>query len=279
MEYRGAVVIVTGASSGIGYDAAVAFARRGSTVVGVARRAPRLEQLVAECRRHAPASSYLCGDLGERAFAERCIADTVAAHGRLDVLVNNAGIPSHAQIYDVTAADVERLMRVNFLASVWTTLAAIPHMLAGGGGTIVNVSSMAAKVAPPRETAYTASKCALEGFTAGLWNDLAGSNIHAALVVPGPIDTEIWEKDETPSAYRGPKHPPRIVTEAIFAAIDRRRHEIVVPRWSAQLIAARLLRTFAPGLLRAGMKWMEPVPPAVVAQARANARARARTAP
>jgi short-subunit dehydrogenase len=275
MDYRGRVVVVTGASSGIGRDAARAFARRGATVVGVARREALLQRLVEECRADAADASYLCGDLGERAFAERVVTDTIARHGRLDVLVNNAGLPSHAQIYDVTADTVERLMRVNFLSCVWTTLAALPPMLAQGGGTIVNVSSMAAKVSPPRETVYAASKCAMEGFTAGLWNDLAGSNIHAALVVPGPIDTEIWEKDETPSGYTGRKHPASIVTAAIFEAIEQRRHEIIVPKWSPQLIAARWLRFLAPGLLRAGMAWMEPVPPEVVTRARRHAAQRA----
>jgi short-subunit dehydrogenase len=159
-------------------------------------------------------------------------------------------------------------MRVNFLSSVWTTLAAIPHMLTQGGGAIVNISSMAAKVSPPRETAYAASKCAMDGFTAGLWNDLAGSNIHAALVVPGPIDTEIWGKDETPSGYTGRKHPARIVTAAIFEAIEKRRHEIIVPKYSPQRVMARWLKVVAPSFLRAGMAWMEPVPDAVVERAR-----------
>jgi short-subunit dehydrogenase len=271
MDHRGKIVVITGASSGIGHDAALAFARRGATVVGVARRAGLLERLAAECRALAPDASYLAGDLGERAFAERVVGDVVARHGRIDVLVNNAGIPIHKQIYDVTPEDVDRVMRVNFFASVWTTLAAIPHMLRQGGGTIVNVSSMAAKVAPPRETPYTAAKAALDGFTAGLWSDLAGSNIHAALVVPGPIDTEIWQKDENPSAYGGAKHPPAIVSDAILEVVEKRRHEIVIPRRSPQLLMARLLRFFAPGILRAGMAWMEPVPPDVVEKARARA--------
>lgn len=279
MDYRGKVVVITGASSGIGYDAAREFARRGATVVGVARREALLQRLVSECRSTSPASSYLCGDLGERVFAERVVEDTVLRHGRIDVLVNNAGLPSHNQIYDVTADDVERLMRVNFLASVWTTLAAIPHMLAQGGGSIVNVSSMASKVSPPRETAYAASKCAMDGFTAGLWNDLRGSKIHAAIVIPGPIETEIWEKDETPSGYTGRKHPPSIVTAAIFEAIEKRRHEIIVPKRSPQLIAARWLRFFAPALLRAGMAWMEPVPAEVVERARRRSRLNHRAEP
>ena len=170
-------------------------------------------------------------------------------------------------------------MRVNFLSSVWTTLAAIPHMLTQGGGAIVNISSFSAKVSPPRETAYAASKCAMEGFTAGLWNDLVGSNIHVALVVPGPIDTEIWDKDETPSAYKGRRHPVGIVTAAIMEAIEKRRHEIIVPKRSPQLVTARLLRFFAPSLLRAGMARLEPVPPEVVESARARAQERLPRAP
>jgi short-subunit dehydrogenase len=199
------------------------------------------------------------------------VSRTVAAHGRIDVLINNAGVPSHKQIYDVSGEEVEHLMQVNFFSCVWTTLAAIPHMLRTGGGTIVNVSSMSAKVAPPRETAYTASKCAMDGFTAGLWTDLAGSNIHAALVVPGPIDTEIWDKDETQSGYTGPKYSPRIVTEAIFESIEKRKHEIVVPKRNLSLVAARVLRTVFPALLRLGMARMEPVLPEVIEAARKRA--------
>ena len=102
-------------------------------------------------------------------------------------------------------------------------------MLLAGSGTIVNVSSFAAEVVPPREALYGASKAALHAFTAGLWNDLEGSNLHAALVIPGAIDTEIWEKEDEPVAYRGRKAPPQVVTDAIFEAIEKRRHEITAP--------------------------------------------------
>jgi len=270
-RWDGLVVLVTGASSGIGWVTARAFAARGATVVAVARREALLRELVDEC---GPGASYLAGDLGERAFAERVVEDTVARHGRLDVLVNNAAISKHKQIYHLSADEAEHVMRVNFLSSTWTTLAAIPHMLRQGGGTIVNVSSFAAKVAPPREAIYAASKAAMNAFTEGLWNDLAGSDIHVAVVNPGPIDTEIWLKEDEPVAYQGKKYPPEIVADAIFEAIEKRRHEITVPKRNPMLVTARLLRLLAPSLLRFGMARTDPVPAEVIERARARARER-----
>lgn len=272
MDFRNQVVVVTGASSGIGWVTARAFARRGAVVVAVARREKQLERLIEECREHSPASGWLAGDLGERVFAERVIVETVERHGRLDVLVNNAAMPKHKHVFRISAEEAQRVVEVNFLSCVWTTLAALPHMLKAGSGTIVNVSSFAAKVVPPREAIYGASKAAMNAFTEGLWNDLQGSGIHAALVVPGAIDTEIWEKNDDPIAYRGGKAPPERVTDAIFEAIEAQRHEIVVPKRRLDLGMARLLRFAAPALLRAGMRRMDPVPPELVEEARERAR-------
>ncbi|MFI5365160.1 MAG: SDR family NAD(P)-dependent oxidoreductase [Candidatus Binatia bacterium] len=273
MDYRDKVVIVTGASSGIGYVTARAFARRGATVIGVARREPQLQQLMHECQPHSPHSSYLVGDLGERAFAERVVDSTVERHGRLDILINNAAVSKHKQIYHMSAEEADFVMRVNFMSSVWTSFVAIPYMLRAGGGTIVNVSSFAAKVAPPREAAYAASKAAMSSFSEGLWNDLAGSNIHVAVITPGPIDTEVWLKEDEPVAYNGYKYPPEIVTGAIFEAIEKRRFEIMIPKRNPMLLTARFLRLVFPSLLRFGMAKTDPVPPAIVEAARARARA------
>jgi short-subunit dehydrogenase len=274
-RYQGKVVVVTGASSGIGRATALAFAERGAVVVGVARREDRLQQLALECRAHAPGSGYLAGDLAEQRFAEHVIEDTVQRHGRIDVLINNAAVPKHKQIYHVSSDEVEQVTRINFLATVWTTLAAIPPMLANGGGFIVNVSSFAAKVAPPREAVYAATKAAMSSFTEGLWNDLAGSNIHVGLIVPGPFDTEIWEKQEEPVAWSGHKYPPELVVNAIFAAIEKRRFEQTVPRRSLGLFVARGLRIFLPSLLRLGIRRMDPVPEEVIQRARSRALDRA----
>jgi short-subunit dehydrogenase len=272
VDYRDAVVIVTGASSGIGLVTAKAFARRGSIVVAVARREELLRQLIRECQAISPASRYLAGDLGERAFAEHVVDDTIRRHGRLDMLVNNAGISKHKQIYHMSADEADQVMRINFQSCVWTTLAAIPHMLRQNGGWIVNISSFAAKVAPPRETIYAASKAAMNAFSEGLWNDLAGANIHVGVVNPGPIDTEIWLKEDEPVAFRGRKYPPELITDAIFEVIERRRYELTVPRRNPPLLAARFMRLFVPSVLRAALSRFDPVPREVLEKARARAR-------
>ena len=269
----GTVAIVTGASSGIGFATARELARRGATVLAVARREERLRALVDACRATSPASSYLAGDLGERAFAERCVAEAVAKHGRLDVLVNNHAIPKHKHALHTSVEEAELVLRVNFLSCVWTCYAALPVLLRQPeGGVIVNVSSFAAQVTPPREGLYAASKAALDAFTAGLWNDLAGSGVHVGLVVPGAIDTEIWEKEDEPPGFSGRKHPPEIVVRAILEVIEGRRHERVAPARDPGLVSARVLRWLAPGLLRRGMARMEPVPPALFEAARERAR-------
>ncbi len=271
MNYKGSVVVITGASSGIGYVTAKAFAERGATVVAVARREALLQKLVDECRPRSPATIYLAGDLGERPFAEKVIDDTVARFGRLDVLINNAAVSKHKQIYHMSADEADFVMRVNFQSCVWTTLAAIPPMLKQGGGTIVNISSFAAKVSPPREAMYAASKAAMNSFTEALWNDLAGSNIHAAIINPGPIDTEIWDKEDEPVAYKGKKFPPQMIADAIFEAIEKKRFEMTIPKHSLMLMTARFLRLVAPGLLRFGMAQSDPVPPEIVERARQRA--------
>jgi len=269
----GSVVIVTGASSGIGQATARELARRGATVLAVARREERLRALVEACRADSPASGYLAGDLGERGFAERVVADCVARHGRLDALVNNHAVTKHKHALHTSAEEAEQVLRINFLSCVWTTYAALPVLLRQpGGGVIVNVSSFAAQVVPPREGLYAASKAALDAFSAGLWNDLAGSDVHVGLVIPGAIDTEMWEKEDEPPGFSGKKHPPEIVVRAILRVIEECKHELMAPARDPGLVTAGLLRRLAPGVLRAGMARMEPVPPALLEAARDRAR-------
>lgn len=261
MNYRGQRVLVTGASSGIGREAARAFAARGATVIATARREDRLQALVEEIAENSPDSSYRAGDIGDRHFAESLIEEATAGGRKLDILVNNAGMPMHRHVSDLSPDLVERLFAVNFFSTVWTTLAAIPHMIEAGGGSIINISSFAALVAPPREAIYAASKAAMNSFTEGLWHDLAGSNVHVGVINPGPIDTEIWEIDGPESSYRGHRYPPSLVADAIFEVIERKRFEVTIPRRHPALVSARALRLLWPRMLRWGMRRFEPPDP------------------
>ena len=129
-SWQDRVVLLTGASSGIGRDAARTLALRGAVVMAVARREKLLASLREECRAASPRSDFLCGDLGERAFAEYAVAETLQRFGRLDVLINNAGQSLHKQIYHTSAEDAAQVMNVNFMSCVWTTFAAIPRCCA-----------------------------------------------------------------------------------------------------------------------------------------------------
>ena len=186
----GARALVTGASSGIGAALAVALAREGATVGICARREDRLAEVLDACREHTPDSRLWVFDVGDLDALPGFAAAVEAALGGVDVLVNNAGIPKRRRIPDLSEADLEAVMRVNFLAPVALVRALLPGMLARGRGRIVNLSSMGVHSAAARVGAYAASKAALELYTEALHLDLLGTGVDAQLFVPGTTRTE-----------------------------------------------------------------------------------------
>lgn len=226
----GSRVLVTGASSGIGAVAAERLADRGVSVGLVARRADRLEEVLQRCRRGAPESRAWVADLSDLEAAEALAAETWDDFGPLDAVVHNAGIPLRRHVTALTAADLDAALRVNYLAPVRMTLVQLPRLLARDQGTIVYVSSLAGRVGVPREAAYAASKFALCGFAESLRIDLDGTNVAVRLVLPGAIDTEIWDQPgNDPPVYHGPLEPAGDVADAIVAAIEGDRFEVYVP--------------------------------------------------
>ena len=230
MKVEGSNVLVTGASSGIGAALARLLAERGATVGLVARRKDRLEEVLADCRKTSPESRLWTADLADVEGAARLVLEAWDDFGYLDVLVNNAGMPKRRHVADVTADDLDETMRVNFFAPVRMSMAVLPKMLERGSGSIVNVSSLGGRLGIKHETAYCASKFALCGWSESMAIDLWNEPVDVRLIIPGAIDTEIWDKPtDEPPLYDGPKEPPETVAEGIVAAIEGGQFEHYLP--------------------------------------------------
>jgi short-subunit dehydrogenase len=227
---KGTTALVTGASSGIGASLAKALAAKGVSVGLVARRKDRLEEVMAECLKAAPDSRMWPADLGDLDLAERVALDAWDAFGHIDVLVNNAGIPKRRHVLNLVYDEVEDVMRVNFLSPARMTLTLLPRMLQRGKGSIVNVSSVAGRLGNPKESAYSASKFALCGWSEAINVDLWDTPIEVRLINPGAIDTEIWSTPgEDEPIYEGEKESPDDIAEGIVAAIEGDRFEHYLP--------------------------------------------------
>lgn len=230
MKIAGSVALVTGASSGIGAATAVELAKRGATVVVTARREAELDVTAKRCQAYTAASFAITGDLGIDGEGDRIVAAATERLGQVDIVVNNAGISLHRHALGTSAEDVEHVMRVNFLSAVQTTMAALPGMVERKRGSVVNITSVAGYIPNPSESAYGASKAALNLWSHGLSVDLYGTGVHVGVLSPGPIDTPIWEFDETPSSYQGKKYPPELVATGVAKMIEKQIVHLTVPR-------------------------------------------------
>jgi short-subunit dehydrogenase len=193
MKLEGSKILLTGASSGIGAALAPILAARGATVGIAARRADRLEAVLEQCTQHSPQSRMWSVDLSDLDAAEKLALDAWDAFGGLDAVVHNAAIPKRVHVSRLTAADMAETMNVNFDSPVRMTLALLPKMLERKSGTIVWVSSMGGRIPIANESAYNAAKYAMCGFAEAMYLDINGSGVDVKLVMPGPIDTEIWD--------------------------------------------------------------------------------------
>lgn len=235
MEWSGLTGVVIGASSGIGRAAAVALAQRGATVIAVARREDRLVNLVGELGGQ-PHSHVVC-DVSDVEDLRSMAAAVSARTPRVDVLVNSAGIPGPASVTDATPEEVEKVIRVNLMAPIWSIQALFPLFANaprdGRTPVIVNVASMAGRIPLPGAATYTASKFGLVGFTEALWGEMHDRGVQAMVVNPGFVDTEGFPMDHLLGSplLRWTVMTPERVAEAMCRGIESGRTEIRVQEW------------------------------------------------
>ncbi len=225
--------MITGASSGIGRATALEFARRGTSLVLAARREHALEEVAEECRRLGVAAVAVRTDAADAAAVDALARHAVAAHGRVDVWVNNAGVYLVGRFEDTPPEVFERVVETNFLGYVHGSRAALAQFRRQGSGVLINNASLDAHLGVPYHTAYASSKWAVVGFSHSLRQELRDTpHIDVAVVSPASIDTPLFHQAANysgrPLKAITPTYEPEKVARAIVALAQRPRREVVV---------------------------------------------------
>lgn len=194
MSAQARVVVVTGASAGIGLAAAVAFAARGDRVVASMRDLSRKEPLEAAASAAGVELEFQELDVADDASVEGAFEEIHARHGRVDVLVGNAGIGLLGAIEEISMDELRRVMEVNFYGVVRTTQAVLPRMREAGSGHLIAITSLGGVMGQPFTDAYSASKHAVEGLYESMQPVLKRFGVHTSIVEPGPVGTRFHEK-------------------------------------------------------------------------------------
>ena len=231
MDFKDKVVLITGASSGIGRETAIQFAKKGSNLILVARRKQKLEQLDNDLKKYK-ISTLICEcDVSDKLQVEKMSKLVLEKFGSVDILVNNAGFAIYGSIFDLTTEEIESQMATNYFGMIYCIKNFLPFMLEKKSGHIVNIASVAASFGLPGIASYCASKFAMLGFSEGLKHELKGTGVGITVVSPIMVRTNFFDH---PSFQFMPKYSPtslsdKTVAKAILRAANSPRLEIIVP--------------------------------------------------
>lgn len=246
---QGKVIVVTGASSGFGKGAALAFARKGAKLVLAARRADLLEQLAAECRSEGGEAVACPCDVSQRAEVERLAATAIDTYGRIDVWVNDAGAGAIGPFERIPLEVHEQVITTNLLGVLYGSYLAYRQFLSQGGGTLINIASELGFDSVPYYSSYTASKHGVIGLSDSLRQEVKQNKIdgvHICTIMPTAHDTTFFEHAANYSGHAvtppRPLHDPHNVVDAIVRiAQDPEDKEIVGADGIVKFIAAKVM--------------------------------------
>lgn len=232
---KGKVVLITGASSGIGRALALKYASEGSRVVIGARNMEQLNAVGEEARKAGGEVLCLSLDVTQQADCQAFVAAALKQYGKIDILINNAGISMRALFQDLEVDVIERLMQVNFFGTVYCTRAAVDAIVQSKG-SIVGVSSIAGFRGLPGRTGYSASKFAMHGFLEGLRTELLKKDVHVLLACPGFTESNIRKVALTADGTQQSETPLKEdklmsseeVADHIYRAVQRRKRTLVL---------------------------------------------------
>ncbi len=258
MQFEQKVVVLTGASSGLGAALARRLLATGARVVLAARREERMRALLQESG--APDRGLVVPtDVTRHGDLERLVERTTSHFGALDVLVNNAGLGLTAPLSDFSPEEIEALVRLNLLGPMWLTRLALPALRGSGEGMVVNVSSMSAVAALPLQAAYVGAKGGLASFGHALRRELGGTGVRVLTAYPAALDTELLDGVRERAAALGvntPVHPPDRAAEQLYRAMCRERRTVILGGLQDRLIA--WVSHLAPRLLDGPLHRMRP---------------------